>query len=217
MMLIIIINLNTMFNIKNKKRGFTLIELLIVIAIIGVLAATVVVSLGDQTSTAKKETTKIGVSSVRSLATAEVASPKGGTALGGTKLCENILENVSAKDKGKWTWKWDRTNPNAPVFKTCDKRFALTTATGTDGQEGEICCHSSGTSWIIWGALADSDGRGTANTGNNAKLGKDVYCADSSGFLGEVEILPLAAGVDDKASIHRHTTGGDQTVSKCKD
>ncbi len=36
-----------------NKKGFTLIELIIVIAIIGVLASVVVLSLGDQTGTAK--------------------------------------------------------------------------------------------------------------------------------------------------------------------
>ena len=197
-------------------RGFTLIELLIVIAIIGVLAATVVVSLGDQTGTAKKETTKIGVSSVRSLATAEAASPKDGMDLTGIDLCTNIHKHVSAKDKSDWTWKGSVGQTAA----TC-KRLSLTDATGFDGEEGEICCHSAGEEWIVWGALVDSDGYGTRNTNRVADNsgagsdGNDVYCADSSGFLGEVDILPVA--VTGKASIKNNATAGDLAVLKCSD
>ena len=58
---------------KDINKGFTLIELLIVIAIIGVLAATVVVSLGSKTDDAREKTLRIGVSSIRTLASSEVA------------------------------------------------------------------------------------------------------------------------------------------------
>ena len=188
--------------------GFTLIELLIVIAIIGVLAATVVVSLGDQTGTAKKETTKIGVSSVRSLATAEAASPKDGMDLTGIDLCTNIHKHVSAKDKVDWDWKGSVNQTAA----TCT-RYALTGSAGFGGEEGEICCHSVDEEWIVWGALIDSDGYGTDD---DDTTGNDVYCADSGGFLGEVNVLPEAA--NGKASIKNSaTTGGADKVLKCSD
>ena len=48
-----------MCNENNTNKGFTLIELLIVIAIIGVLAATVVISLGNQTGNAKDAAVKV--------------------------------------------------------------------------------------------------------------------------------------------------------------
>ena len=185
---LIIIIFNNMFNIKNKERGFTLIELLIVIAIIGVLAATVVVSLGDQTENARTESTKLGVSAVRSLATAEVASPTEGKALTGQKLCQNILPKVSA-DKTGWTW---------VGAATCG-RATLTGDAGKRGQTGEICCHSSGTNWAVWSALPAADGYAGTADGK-----KDIYCADSKGNLGSYHIDKTQAS--GKASIANHDT-----------
>ena len=148
---------------NNKKGGFTLIELLIVIAIIGVLAATVVVSLGSQTDKAQQGSVKIGVSSIRNLATVVVVEGKDseGTALSSSnKVCKAIYSQVSG-EKGDWTWK------SATECATVDG------ATGVN-ESGEICCastHSGNTStWVLWGA---------------GKSG-EYYCADSTGFAGDV-------------------------------
>ena len=157
--LIIISNIN-MFTIKNiNKKGFTLIELLIVIAIIGVLAATVVVSLGSQTDKARQGSVKIGVSSIRNLATvAVVEGGVGGTALGNgasNEVCDLIHKQVSG-EKDQWTW-------NGTAECKTDDLDAT----------GEICCSSTAppnNKWVLWG------------TGESGK----VYCADSSGFAGSV-------------------------------
>ncbi len=169
-MLIIIINFNNMFNIKNKERGFTLIELLIVIAIIGVLAATVVVSLGSQTDQAQKGSTKIGVSSIRNLATVAVAEggvdDASGTKqpLGPTGVCPLIYDQVSG-EKGGWDWGKQGTDKAAQ----CGADAANST--------GEICCASADKAWVLWG-LFDGIGR----------PGGKVYCVDSTGFAGEITL-----------------------------
>ena len=153
-----------MFN-KKYKKGFTLIELLIVIAIIGVLAATVVVSLGSQTEKAQQGSVKIGVSSIRNLATVAVVEGKVGTTKLGDndKVCELILSQVSGEKDG-WTWDGDTE------CKANDVNVA-----------GEICCASttpaSGNKWVLWGAAE----------------GKAVYCADSIGFAGNVDTATESA------------------------
>lgn len=174
-----------MFTIHNSnKRGFTLIELLIVIAIIGVLAATVVVSLGSQTDKAQQGSVKIGVSSIRNLATIAVVEGKGTIAgtetplAGSDKVCEVIYDQVSG-EKNDWTWKG-----------------ATECAADDVNTGGEICCASKITNgkweWVLWGAAEDTD----------------LYCADSTGFAGNVEI-------DGQA-----TTGkvkrGNGTPTKCQ-
>jgi prepilin-type N-terminal cleavage/methylation domain-containing protein len=74
-------------NLKLPKRGFTLIELLIVIAIIGILASIVIVSLNGARNKAKRSSALASVSSVISELTlcnddggdAKATAPVGGT------------------------------------------------------------------------------------------------------------------------------------------
>ena len=56
------------------KKGFTLIELLIVIAIIGILASVVVVSLGDQTGKASIAKIEAEITQVSTIATAHFSN-----------------------------------------------------------------------------------------------------------------------------------------------
>ena len=122
--------------------GFTLIELLITIAIIGVLAATVVVSLGSQTDNAKEASIKLGVSSVRTLAFAEQIKDVKHV---DQALCKNIHEDVSASKTG---WTWQSTGNGT----TC-------TGAGTTGadKDGEVCCHSAAKVWVVWGKISDTE------------------------------------------------------------
>lgn len=156
---LIVINRIRLVNMyKNMNKGFTLIELLVVIAIIGVLAATVVLSLGDRSGEAREGSVRFGVSAVRSLAATEVASPTGGTPLTGDALCDNIHDNVSADKSG---WEWDGSD-------TCLANEASAPNNGVV----EICCHSNGTQWVVWSYL-------------NAT---DVYCADSGGTVDQITL-----------------------------
>ena len=176
-------------NNKNKK-GFTLIELLIVIAIIGVLAATVVISLGNQTGKARDAAIKSGISSLRSGAIA-AAQIDGKT---GSEICNAVLEDFSVEGKGDWSWK-PITGANASTTATACTRTTLTDTDGPDGNPGELCCLAKGSEWAVWGSLSDADGTGTA--------GNDIYCADHDGFVGSADLstdVKLLNGIlaDDK-------------------
>ena len=171
-----------------RSKGFTLIELLIVIAIIGVLAATVIVSLGSQTDKATLGSVMSSVSSLRTMAMAHTLD-----GLTGTGLCDEIYKNMSGEKDG-WTWDGKGTR--------C-RHDTLVGASGLQvGKEaGEICCHANSSGkWVIWSALPTADG--TANSG------KDIYCADSKGFLGD-----LAANASNNTGRVPHVRGSD---SECK-
>ena len=157
----------------NGNKGFTLIELLIVIAIIGVLATTVIVSIGSQTGNAGKSSAKLGVSSIRTLAFAETAL---NTNLTGGTLCNNIYKQISGQ-KDSWA-KWKGTN-------VCGKGD-LVGASGLQSgvSAGEICCYANRGKWIVWGALPDADGTGSG--------GNDIYCTDYKGFLGSLNGSPAS-------------------------
>ena len=180
----------TMFNVKSGSKGFTLIELLIVIAIIGVLAATVVVSLGSQTQKAGSGSAKLGVSSLRTLALVEVTTE--GLSLSGQKLCDNIYEDVSGE---KASWEWTKTRHCERDDLIAGTGLAAANARGSSSaaKAGEICCHAKDKKWVIWGALPGADGRASGKTKN------DIYCADSKGFLGELD-LSVATNLNTAAS-----------------
>ena len=188
---------------KNINKGFTLIELLIVIAIIGVLAATVVVSLGSKTDDAREKTLRIGVSSIRTLASSEVAS--GITS--SDNVCLLIFPKISA-DKERWPWGLptdaipaqgtDTPSDLTDDVPAVDANDGFCVPRGGDTgtrnsiyngdviknniPAGAICCATSGSDWMIWGLLPGADGGGSGKTQD------DVYCADSKQFLGDLDI-----------------------------
>ena len=119
--------------IHNKQSGFTLIELLIVIAIIGILAGTVLISVGGKTDQAKDQRTKIGVSSIRTLAFSAALD-------GSTDICDKAFDEISADTDG---WTWDGT--------------AECKANDADS-DGEICCSAnSDGKWVVWGKLSTAN------------------------------------------------------------
>lgn len=165
---------------RENRKGFTLIELLIVIAIIGVLAATVVVSLGSQSDNATKGSVKLGVSSLRTVATIHALEGKTGQA-----LCNEIYKNVSG-EKTDWEWTGSRQCTNGDLVDTGGLTSSTNAqrASSEDAVAGELCCYADGDKWVIWSALPEADGY---NAGNRNNITPDIYCTDSNGFLGELD------------------------------
>ena len=156
-----------------------MIELLIVIAIIGILAGTVILALSSRTGDANKSRTKLGVSSMRTLAFAEVAITP---TVSGQTLCNTIYGKVSGEKSG---WEWNDKHQCVEgdlIANTGLAKSGARSRSSKDAAAGELCCHAQGTKWVLWGAFQEADGKASGKTE------KDIYCADSKGFLGEVDL-----------------------------
>lgn len=177
------------FSRQSGTEGFTLIELLVVIAIIAILAATVILSLDGGTGNASKSRVQLGVSSMRSIAFAEVVTS---STLSGQTLCNNMWGKVSG-EKSDWEWGSAHQCEEGDLIAASGLTAASARSrSGKNAISGELCCHAKGKLWVIWGALPGADGRSTTSP---AKTGNDVYCADSKGFLGELD-LSVAANLN---------------------
>ena len=167
-------------------KGFTLVELLVVIAIIGVLATTVVISLGNQTGKARDSSVKKGVSTLRTplIVAADIDSKSG------VNICNEAYDQVSGDKDG---WYWSRgTMCNRDTLVAANSLTATGSSATTGGVDGDLCCYANGSKWVVWGGLSDADGFGANVPSQNSAVltnpKMDVFCADSSGFLGEVDL-----------------------------
>ena len=149
-----------------KNKGFTLIELLIVIAIIGILAGIVIVSLSGSTDDANDTAVRANLRSVATLY-AEVFADN----------IKGISTSLSLCD-------------NSKVKSAMDKIFEISTPTGTTrdvagvyarpGTAGSTgiysaakagCVSNDNGAWVVWSDLSSTDG--------------NAWCIDSDGHNGE--------------------------------
>lgn len=142
-------------------KGFTLIELLIVIAIIGILAGTVVVSLSGETDAAQDSSTELAVTSLRPAALRSELK-KRVPVISGITVCNEIHAKVKGGKDHLDTWDPSQTK------KICKRKEADVL--------GEICCNASGVKWAVWGKLSDEASP------------YDIYCTDHTGFTGSVDL-----------------------------
>ena len=121
---------------KNKK-GFTLIELLIVIAIIGILAATVMVSLGNARKKARTAAVQSTLSSILPSIYMCFDSGVGFVApVAGAVICTGAVETFPTLNAGSTTgWSWGIGTGSATTGA-----FYLQ-AVGPESQW--VCCNST--------------------------------------------------------------------------
>ena len=151
---------------KIIKKGFTLIELLIVIAIIGILAGIVVISLSGSTEGANDAAKKANLRSAATLY-ADIFDKKDSNNNSTSSLCKDspqvqvVFENIDSNTALD-------TTPTAAVdlYATGISNDILTAAS-------TIGCASVNKKWVIWAELSET---------------QKGWCIDSAGFNGKIDM-----------------------------
>jgi len=149
---------------QNAERGFTLIELLVVIAIIGILAATVLASLGTARSSGSDASAQATLSGVR--AQAEIFATGNGTN-GYNGMCTSILVMRNGIDDNAF-------GTGVTSIDTVSTAQPTTPLVSTLPQ-----CNDSVAAWAYSAPMTNVAGGG-------------YYCSDSSGYSGRIAGLVAA-------------------------
>lgn len=166
------INSNYMFKLQTH-RGFTLIELLVVIAIIGILAATVLASLGSARSAGSNASAKASMSGLR--AQMELLYPAGNTydGLCGNATVDAILE--AAADNGQG-------GSGSAAVTAADATASAWN--GTTPASNVTQCHDNATQWAASVPLTNAtalyfcvDSTGVARETTNPLAGNAMVCS----------------------------------------
>lgn len=144
----------------NTQRGFTLIELLVVIAIIGILAATVLASLGTARSSGSDASAKGSVNSMK--AQAEILYTSATNY--GTVCSDSSTANLR----------------NAIATNSNDSDDVI--SVDAVSAAGTAVCNDTNNGWAVMAPMTASTTRG--------------FCADSTGFTGEIAVGALNATTD---------------------
>lgn len=142
---------------KKNKKAFTLIELLVAIAIVGILAAVVLVSMSSYAKKAR---------SAKALAQLSSMIPSMYSCWGNATIADAVNTPLSGGDickisssYGKWpqiagdlsSYKYDGSS-----IDNTNKKFAILFTSGSSDDDKEICCNSAMNSCKILDAVGET-------------------------------------------------------------